>query len=103
MLITHKLPQGHTWKVPCIIPDDHQRDAKQTNTMGLTLPPSDSPLDSPSPVNGTQAKQIPQPTSGVPSKRKIKGHSDLNSVLPQEPGKLCPRYYIQMTTKPHLQ
>jgi len=103
MMISPELPQGHTWKVPYTTPDAYQRDANQTNTMGPTLPPSNSPLDSPCLVSGTQAKQIPQPTSNVPSKRKIKGHSDLNSILPQEPSRLCPWYHIQMTTKPQLQ
>ena len=53
-MITPKLPHGYTWEVPCPTPDDHQRDTKQTNTMGPTLPPSDSP----GPVNETQAKKI---------------------------------------------
>ena len=53
--------------------------------MNLTLPPSNSLLDSPRLVSATQAKQISQLTSGVPSKRKIRGHNDFNSILPQEP------------------
>ena len=71
--------------------------------MGPTLPPSDSLLDFLGPVSGMQAKQILQATSGVPSKRKIKGYSDLNSILPQETSRLCPRYHTQMTTKLQLQ
>ena len=102
MLITPELPQDHTRKVPCTTLDAHQRDAKQTNTIGPTQPSSDSPLDPLGLVIGTQSKQIPQPTIGVPSKRKIKGNSDLNSILPQEPNRLCPRYHTQMTTKPQL-
>ena len=93
MLITPERPQGHTWKVPCTTLNAHQRDTKQTNTMGSTLPPNDSPLDSLCLVSGTHAKQIPQPTNGVPSKRKIKGYSDLNSILPQEPSGLYLRYH----------
>ena len=36
-MITLKLPQGPTWKVPYTTLDAHQRDAKETNTMGLTM------------------------------------------------------------------
>ena len=50
-----------------------------------------------------QAKQIPQPSSGIPSKRKINGYNDLNSIPPQESNGLRPKYHIQMTTKPKLQ
>ena len=62
LLIAPELPHGHVWEVPCATPNAYQRDAKQTNTMGPTLPPSDSPFDSLGPVSGTQAKQISQPT-----------------------------------------
>jgi len=81
MLITPELSLGHTWKVPCTTSNAHQKDAKQNNIMGPTLPSSNSPLDSTCPVKGTQAKQVPQLTSAIPNKRKIKGHSDLNSIL----------------------
>ena len=53
MLIAPELPHGHVWEVPCATLDAYQRDAKQTNTMGPTLPPSDSPFDSLGPVSGT--------------------------------------------------
>ena len=100
MLITPNYLKAMLRKYPIEPLDAHQKDAKQTNTMGPTLPPNDSPLDSPGPVSGTQAKQIPQPTSSVPSKRKIKSHNDLNLVLPQKPSRLCPRYHTQMTIEP---
>ena len=75
MQITLELPQGHTWKVPYTTPDACQRDAKQTNIIGPTLPPSDFPFDSLGPVSRTQGKQILQPANNVPSKRKIKNRS----------------------------
>lgn len=103
MLGTPKLHYGHTWIMPCTTSDDHQRDAMSTNMVGLTLPPSNSPLDSPYLFSGIQAKQTPQPSSGIPSKRKNKGYSDLNFIPPQESHGLCPKYHTQMTTKPMLQ
>ena len=52
ILNTPKLSHGHAWEIPYAPPDAHQGNTEQTDTMGLSLPSSNTPLDPLGPVNG---------------------------------------------------
>ena len=58
VLNTPKQSHGHAREISRASLDAHQGDTEQTNTMGLSLPSNDTPLDPPGPINGTQAAQI---------------------------------------------
>ena len=90
VLDTSELLHGHTRKVPYAPPDTHQGNAKQTNAMGLPLPSSDTPLDSSSPVNGTQAAKVSQSILNIPRKGKIKNYSSPNSIPTYKAHRLIP-------------
>ena len=70
--------------------------------MGPPLPSNDTLLDTPSPVSGTQAAQVPQPTLSIPRKRKIKNYSSPNSIPTHKAYRLIPSNNIQVATEPQL-
>ena len=70
--------------------------------MGLPLPCSDTPFDSPGPVNVTQATQVSQPTFSIPKKRKIKDYSSPDSIPTHKAYRLIPSNGTQVATEPQL-
>ena len=102
MLNTPKLSHGHTQEIPHAPPNAHQGNTEQTDTMGLSLPSSNTPLDPPGLVSGAQAAQISQPTISIPRKRKIERYSSSDSISTHKAHRLIPSDDTQMATKPQL-
>ena len=70
--------------------------------MGLPLPSSDTPLDSPGPVSGNQATQVSQPTISIPKKMKIERYNRLDSIPTHKAHGVIPGNDIEMATEPQL-
>ena len=102
MLNTPKLSYGHAQEILCAPPDAHQGNTMQTDTMGLSLPSSNTPLNPPGPVSGAQATQISQLTISIPRKRKIERYSSSNSISTHKAHRLIPSDDTQMATKPQI-
>ena len=52
MLNTPKLLHDRTWEIPGAPPNAYQGNTEQIDTMGLSLPSSNTPFDPPAPVSG---------------------------------------------------
>ena len=102
MLNTPKLSHGHAREISRASLDAHQGDTEQIDSMGLSLPSSDAPLNPSGPVSETQATQISQPTISVIGKRKIEEYSSPNPISIHKAYRLIHSDSAQVTTEPQL-
>ena len=97
-----KLSFGHAWEISHASSNAYQGDTKKIDTMGLSLPSSDTPLNPPGPVSGTQAAQISQPALSIPGKGKIERHSILDPIPIHKAHQLISSDNAQVTIEPQL-
>lgn len=103
MLYTPKLSHSHAREVSRAPLDAHEGNTEQTNTTGLSLPSNNTPLGPLSPINGTQAALISQPTISVPGERKIKSYGSSDPIPTHKAHRLISSNDTQVTTEPPLQ